>query len=169
MNKLQKLRKFIKGYGLEGIHTFPVRSLNPAETVLVYNEDGVKIFHSWYYEYIDIIGLTKDEFLSLADVLDIEEEAEPKCMDLPKVSIQGAGNAEGQEMSGTVYKVMAEMEYKFEIGAIIALLRKLMMATRDYNIAHPKYIGVQVEDVLNFLIDAMVESLKKEKQEEEKC
>lgn len=98
-----------------------------------------------------------------------QKEAEPKCMDLPKVSIQGAGNAEGQEMSGTVYKVMEEIEYKCEIGAIIALLRKLMMATQDYNIAHPKYIGVLVEDVLNFLIDAMIESLKKEKQEEEKC
>lgn len=75
---------------------------------------------------------------------------------------------EGQEMSGTGYKVMAEMEYKFEIGAIIALLRKLLMATWDYNFAHPKHIGVQAEDVLNFLIDAMVESLKKEEQEE-KC
>lgn len=94
--------------------------------------------------------------------------AEPECMDLPKVSIQGEGNSEGQEMSGTVYKVMTEMEYKFEIGAIIALLRKLLMATRDYNFAHPKHIGVQVEDVLNFLIDAMVESMKKEKQEDEK-
>ena len=75
---------------------------------------------------------------------------------------------EGQEMSGTVHKVMAEMEYKIEIGAIIALLRKLLMATWDYNIAHPKHIGVLVEDVLNFLIDAMTESLKKEKQEDEK-
>lgn len=97
-----------------------------------------------------------------------QKEAEPKCMDLPKVSIHGAGNAEGQEMSGTVYKVMTEMEYKFEIGAIIALLRKLLMATQDDNIAHRKHIGVLVEDVLNFLIDAMVESLKKEKQEDEK-
>lgn len=168
MDKMQKLREFIKGYGLTGIQTFSVRSLNPGETIQIYDEDGVKIFVSWYYRYIDIIGLTKDEFQSLADVLDIEEEAEPKVMDLPKVSIQGAGNAEGQEMSGTVYKVMAEMEYKFEIGAIIALLRKLLMATWDYNIAHPKHIGVQVEDVLNFLIDAMVESMKKEKQEDEK-
>lgn len=98
----------------------------------------------------------KPDFLKLC--------AEPKCMDLPKVSIHGAGNAEGQEMSETVHKIMAKMEYKFEIGAIIALLRKLLMATWDYNIAHPKHIGVQVEDVLNFLIDAMVESLKKEEQ-----
>ena len=166
MDKMQKLREFIKGHGLTGMLAFPVRSMLPSETILLYDENGIKIFASWYYEYIDIIGLSKDEFQSLADVLDIEEEAGPKCMDLPKVSIQGAGNAEGQEMSGTVYKVMEEIEYKFEIGAIIALLRKLLMATQDYNIAHPKHIGVQVENVLNFLIDAMVESLKKEKQEE---
>ena len=74
MDKLQKLREFIEGYGLKGIQTFPVRSFIPGETVLVDNEDGVKIFVSWYYRYIDIIGLTKDEFHSLADVLDIEEE-----------------------------------------------------------------------------------------------
>ena len=74
MDKMQKLREFIKDYGLTGIQTFPVRSMIPGETILIYNEDGIKIFHSWYYEYIDIIGLTKDEFHSLADVLDIEEE-----------------------------------------------------------------------------------------------
>ena len=72
MNKMQKLREFIKAYGLTGIQTFPVQSLNPGETALVYNEDGVIIFHSWYYEYIDIIGLTKDEYQSLSDVLDIQ-------------------------------------------------------------------------------------------------
>lgn len=92
---------------------------------------------------------------------------QPKCIDLPKVSIRGASEP-GQEMSETVHEVVAEMEYKFEIGAIIALLRKLLMATWDFNIAHRKHIGVLVEDVLNFLIDAMEERLKKEKQEDEK-
>ncbi len=67
-----------------------------------------------------------------------------------------------------VHKVMADMEYKFEIGAIIALLRKLLTATWDYNIAHRRHIGVMVEDVLNFLIDAMEEKLEKEEQETEK-
>lgn len=89
-------------------------------------------------------------------------------MNLPKVSFHGVGNAEEQEMSEAVHKVTAEMEYKFEIGAIIALLRKLLIATWDYNIAHRKHIGVMVEDVLNFLIDAMEEQLKKEEQEDEK-
>ena len=67
----------------------------------------------------------------------------------------------------TVNKVIAEMEHKFEIGAIIALLRKLLMATWDFNIAHRKHIGVLVEDVLNFLIDAMTERLEKEEKEDE--
>lgn len=67
-----------------------------------------------------------------------------------------------------VHKVMADMEYKFEIGAIIALLRKLLTATWDYNIAHRRHIGVMVEDVLNFLIDAMEEKLEKEEKETEK-
>lgn len=73
IDKMQKLREFIKSYGLTGIQAFPVRSMIPGETIRIYNEDGIKIFHSWYYEYIDIIGLSKDEFHSLADVLDIEE------------------------------------------------------------------------------------------------
>lgn len=89
---------------------------------------------------------------------------QPKCMDLPKVSIHGA-NKPGQEMSETVHKVIADMEYKFEIGAIIALLRKLLMATWDFNIAHRKHMGVLVEDMLNFLIDAMEEELEKEEKE----
>lgn len=71
MDKLQKIREFIEDYDLTGIQTFPVRSLSPGETELVYNEDGVQIFHSPYYEYIDIIGLSKDEYQSLADVLDL--------------------------------------------------------------------------------------------------
>lgn len=89
-----------------------------------------------------------------------------KCMNLPKVSIRGA-NKPGQEMPETVNKVIAEMEYKFEIGGIIALLRKLLTATWDYNINHRKHIGVMVEDVLNFLIDAMEEELEKEEKEDE--
>lgn len=72
-----------------------------------------------------------------------------------------------EKVAETVDKVIAEMEYKFEIGAIIALLRKLLTATWDFNIAHRKHIGVMVEDVLNFLIDAMEEQLKKEAQEDE--
>lgn len=71
MDKMQKLREFIKGYGLTGIQTFPVRSLNPGETALVYNEDGVRIYHCEGWGYIDIIGLSKDEYQSLADVLDL--------------------------------------------------------------------------------------------------
>ena len=91
---------------------------------------------------------------------------ESKSMDLPKVSFHGSNKPE-QEMSETVHKVVADMEYKFEIGAIIALLRKLLTATWDFNIAHRKHIGVMVEDVLNFLIDAMEAELEKEEKENE--
>ena len=96
-----------------------------------------------------------------------EPEAKPEFhIDLPKVSIRSV-NKPSQETSETVHKVIADMEYKFEIGAIIALLRKLLMATWDYNIAHRKHIGVLVEDVLNFLIEAMEAELEKEEKEDE--
>lgn len=117
--------------------------------------------------------LIEDSLIFIHDGLESQEREyeaklkaeQSKCMDLPKVSFHGAGNAEGQEMSETVHKVVADMEYKFEIGAIIALLRKLLTATWDFNIAHRKHIGVMVEDVLNFLIDAMEEELEKEEKE----
>ena len=120
--------------------------------------------------------LIKDSLIFIHDGIESQEREyeaklkseQSKCMDLPKVSFHGASNAEGQEMSETVHKVIADMEYKFEIGAIIALLRKLLMATWDFNIAHRKHIGVMVEDVLNFLIDAMEEELEKEEKEDEK-
>lgn len=65
------------------------------------------------------------------------------------------------EMPEAVDKVRVDMD-------VIDLLRKLLTATWDYNIAHRRHIGVMVEDVLNFLIDAMEEKLEKEEQETEK-
>lgn len=88
------------------------------------------------------VGQLKNIISVIPDDVEIEEADTWKFMDLP-------------------------MEYKFEIGAIIALLRELLMATWDYNIAYRKHIGVMVEDVLNFLIDAMEAKLEKKKQEDE--
>ena len=92
---------------------------------------------------------------------------QPKCMDLPKVSIIGAKTEGAEGVSELIYKAVGELEYKFEISAIIALLRKLLMATWGFNIDHRKHIGVMVEDVLNFLIDAMEAELEKEEKENE--
>ena len=93
---------------------------------------------------------------------------QPKCMDLPKVSIRGAKTEGAEGVSELIYEAVNEMEYKFEISAIIALLRKLLMATWGYYAAHPKHIGIMVEDVLNFLIAAMEAELEKEEKEDEK-
>ena len=73
----------------------------------------------------------------------------------------GKTTNEEHEMPEAVDKVRVDMD-------VIDLLRKLLTATWDYNIAHRKHIGVMVEDVLNFLIDAMEEKLEKEEQEDEK-
>ena len=117
--------------------------------------------------------LIKDSLIFIHDGIESQEREyeaklkaeQSKCMDLPNVSIHGAKTEGFENAAGTVNKVIAEMEYKFEIGAIIALLRKLLTATWDFNIAHRKHIGVMVEDVLNFLIDAMEEELEKEEKE----
>lgn len=89
------------------------------------------------------VGQLKNIISIIPDDMEIEEADTWKFMDLP-------------------------MEYKLVNGAIIALLRKLLTATWNYNIAYRKHMGVLVEDVLNFLIDAMEAELKKEKQEDEK-
>ena len=79
-----------------------------------------------------------------------------KC-DICGAETEKATNKE-HEMPEVVDKVRVDMD-------VIDLLRKLLTATWDYNIAHRRHIGVMVEDVLNFLIDAMEEKLEKEEQE----
>lgn len=106
------------------------------------------------------VGQLKNIISMIPDDVEIEGADTWKFMDLPKVSIRGV-NKPGQEMPEVVDKVRVDMD-------IIDLLRKLLTATWDYNIAHRKHMGVLVEDVLNFLIDAMEAELKKEEQEDEK-
>jgi len=120
------------------------------------------------------VGQLKNIISVIPDDVEIEEADTWKFMDLPKVSFRGA-NKLGQEMSEfdnlAVHKVIADMEYKFEIGAIIALLRKLLWAVQNYYNGGRTFMGVQstlVEGVLEYIIAAMEAELKKEKQEDEK-
>lgn len=72
-----------------------------------------------------------------------------------------------EDMTETVHKVVANMEYKFEIDAIIALLQKLLWAVQNYYLGYRTFKGVQgiqVEGALECIIAAMEAEKKKDEE-----
>lgn len=63
MRDLSKLVEVIKSYNLDHDDLYKTRGIDPAE--LVYHEDGVRMWYCEGYYYMDIIGLTDDEFEEL--------------------------------------------------------------------------------------------------------
>lgn len=63
MKDLSKLVEVIKSYDLDHNDLYKTRGIDPAE--LVYNEDGVELWYCQDYYYMDIIGLTNEEFKEL--------------------------------------------------------------------------------------------------------
>lgn len=64
MNKINKLKIFLqKNY--PNIQAFNTKNLvgDPMETV--YNEDGIRVDYCYFYNYIEIFGLTQKQFESL--------------------------------------------------------------------------------------------------------
>ncbi len=69
-----------------------------------------------------------------------------------------------EDMTETVHKIVADIECKFETDAIIALLRKLLLAVQNYYFGYLTFKGVQgiqVEGALECIIAAMEAELKK--------
>lgn len=69
--RIEMLRDFILKYDLDGMQTFNTRNIvgDPMETV--YADDEIIIDHCWRWGYLEIFGLTNEEYESLADILDI--------------------------------------------------------------------------------------------------
>lgn len=38
----------------------------------IYEEDGITVDECHYYDYLEIFGLTDEEYLGLSDILDIQ-------------------------------------------------------------------------------------------------
>lgn len=101
-----------------------------------------------------------DNVTTSPETLTNKEEVKP---DFLKLCMEGS-----EDMMETVHKVMANMEYKFEIDAIIALLRKLLLAVQNYYLGYRTFKGVQgiqVEGALECIIAAMEAEKKKDEED----
>ena len=67
MDRLERLKKFLKENDLLGWQCFDCESLvyDPRETI--YNEDGIKVLVCYYYEYVEILGLRSEEYQSITE------------------------------------------------------------------------------------------------------
>ena len=64
-NRLIKLKKFLKEKFKEKIQAFDTRSTVGDSVETIYNEDGITVDYSYYYGYIEIFGLTDEEYQEL--------------------------------------------------------------------------------------------------------
>jgi len=72
MEHLNKLRDFLIKNGYKGTQTFGSRSLVGDSVETIYEADGITVYYCYYYDYLEIFGLSDEEYNSLADILDIE-------------------------------------------------------------------------------------------------
>ena len=69
--RIEKVRKFIGEKNLCNTQTFRTRNTvgDPMETI--YEADGITIDYCEGYDYLEIFGLTDEEYQSLCDILDV--------------------------------------------------------------------------------------------------
>lgn len=72
MERLNKLRNFLIENEFKGKQTFNSRSLLKDSIVTIYQKDGITVYYCYYYDYLEIFGLSNEEYNSLKDILDIE-------------------------------------------------------------------------------------------------
>lgn len=64
-NRLIKLKKFLKEKFKEKIQAFDTRNIAGDSMGTIYNEDGITVDYCHYYGYIEIFGLTDEEYQEL--------------------------------------------------------------------------------------------------------
>ena len=65
-DKIDKLKKFLQEE-YPNIQAFNTRNIVGDSLYTVYEEDGITVEYCYYYEYIEIFGLTDEEFEDLVD------------------------------------------------------------------------------------------------------
>ena len=73
MRDLSKLRNVIKEYGLVGKQTFCSRNYCDDVMTNIYCEDNIILDYQPDWDYIELLGLTQEEYHSLSDILNITE------------------------------------------------------------------------------------------------
>lgn len=69
--RIEKVRAFIMAKGFVRMQTFDTRNVvgDPMETI--YEAEGITIDYCEGYNYLEIFGLTDEEYRSLSDILDL--------------------------------------------------------------------------------------------------
>ena len=67
MDRLERLKKVLRDNNLLGEQCFDCESLvgDPRETI--YDEDGIEVLVCPYYGYVEILGLSDDEYQSITE------------------------------------------------------------------------------------------------------
>jgi len=60
--RIKRLISYIKSRFKDGIQMFDTPSLSGDERGKIYDKDGITVLWSWYYEYIEIYGISDEEF-----------------------------------------------------------------------------------------------------------
>lgn len=64
-NRLNKLKKFLKEKFKKRIQAFDMINTEGDSMETIYDEDGITVDYCYYYEYIEIFGLTNEEYKEL--------------------------------------------------------------------------------------------------------
>lgn len=73
MDRVERLRQFLIDRGFEGTQTFCSRNMVGDPMGTVYDDDGITVDYCHHYEYLEIFGLSNEEYRSLSDILDIAD------------------------------------------------------------------------------------------------
>lgn len=63
--RIERLISFIKSKFEDGIQMFNTPSLVNDERGKIYDKEGIIVLWSWYYEYIEIYGISDVEFATV--------------------------------------------------------------------------------------------------------
>ena len=64
-NRLNKLKKFLKEKFKKRIQAFDTINTEGDSMETIYDEDGITVDYCYYYEYIEIFGITDEEYKEL--------------------------------------------------------------------------------------------------------
>jgi hypothetical protein len=71
MDRLKNLRKFLIDGGYSGTQTFDCGNIVGDPMHVIYDEDEITVYYCYHYDYLEIFGLSDEEYASLGDILDI--------------------------------------------------------------------------------------------------
>ena len=68
---IKKLRDFIVNGGYRGMQAFNTRNIIGDSMTTIYDSDGITVDFCYHYSYLEIFGLTDEQYKSLSDILNI--------------------------------------------------------------------------------------------------